>query len=86
MKFYSTEVCIEKYNEFSLKVSRMITDLEDIISICECISNERDEECHPSYSGKEALEKLGITLAHIVSYKNEYEEELNKEVKNENQN
>lgn len=85
MKFYNTKRCVEEYNNFEIKIANMLSDLDNILNIAENISEERKEECHPSYSGREAMEKLGLTLAHIVSYKHEYEEELKKgENKNEN--
>lgn len=81
---YTKEQIVETFEESSLKVAEFISLLADYRDKFDWISNQTMDNADPLLETQECLEKLGVLLATLIIYKNEYYNELCKvEPKNE---
>lgn len=78
----TTKDCVDIYSEASLKVAKMIVDLEILKDRFGYIADARNEETDPKYSAEDALIHLGTTLANITIYLDGYKKEYQKEINN----
>lgn len=78
---YSINKIVEIYDEASVKTAEMISYLADLKHTFDYISNQTKDNADPAIETSESLERLGILLASIVIYKNEYSQDLKKEQK-----
>jgi len=62
----------DSYNEMAVKLARIISNVEDMRGRSEYISDEMRDNGDTYTSLSEALEKLGVALANVVIYADEY--------------
>jgi hypothetical protein len=77
---YSASEIAKIYEEASVDVAKFISVLRYYKDKFEYISGQTMDNADPLCDIYDCLEKLGCLLSSLVIYKNEYEEEANKEV------
>ena len=69
--------CVRIYHEKAGELAVMIGKLNDMHGNFEILMEESGDNGDPYFDSAQAIEKLGILLASVVTYEHEYEEDLN---------
>lgn len=72
---------VETYKEAAYEIAKIIGKINDFSGRFDCLSSNLNDNNDPHFDAQEAIEKLGVLLASVVVYQNEYEQELNGENK-----
>lgn len=72
---YTNEDIVETFDRASVKVAEFISLLSDFKGKFERISDQTLDNADPLCESAECLEKLGVLLATLTIYKNEYEKD-----------
>lgn len=70
---YTNEEIVHTFDRASMKVAEFISLLSDFKGKFERISDQTLDNADPLCESAECLEKLGILLATLTIYKNEYQ-------------
>lgn len=70
----------DKYEEFAVKISEIISQVEDLIDMMQFVNaaNEVDDEELPRYKLEGSITALGSALAATVAYMHDYKEDAKK--------
>jgi hypothetical protein len=69
----------DRYSEMAVELAAIIGKIDDMKGQSEYISRETKDNGDPSIDLSEALEKLGVALANIITYADEYLNDAEKE-------
>lgn len=78
---YTNEEIVKTFDESALKVAEFISLLDDFRGKFDTISNQTMDNADPLLISQECLEKLGLLLATLTIYKDEYSK-ISNETKN----
>lgn len=76
---WSKEKIVNCFEQSSYEVAKFISKLEDYKGNFESITNQTLDNADPLCEAQTCLERLGVLLATLVIYKNEYAEDLKSE-------
>ena len=65
------------YHEKAGEIANMIGKLNGMQGTFEILMQETSDNGDPYFDSAQAIEKLGVLLASVVTYEHEYEEEAN---------
>ena len=65
------------YHTRAGEIANMIGKLDDMRGTFEILMEETGDNGDPYFDSAQAIEKLGILLASVVTYEHEYEEDAN---------
>lgn len=65
------------YHEKAGEIANMIGKLDDMHGNFEILMEESDDNGDPYFDTAQALEKMGVLLASVVTYEHEYEADAN---------
>ena len=71
------EKCVGVYHEKAGELAVMIGKINDMKGSFEYLMEETGDNGDPYFDSAQAIEKLGILLASVVTYEHEYEEDAN---------
>jgi hypothetical protein len=80
MKYTKSQI-VETFTEGIDKISKFISWLDDFKRRCEWISNQTMDNADPECEAATCVERLGVLLATLNIYQNEYQQELTEETK-----
>ena len=72
---------VKTYKEAAFEIATIIGKINDLSGRFDYLSSNLSDNNDPHLDAQEAIEKLGVLLASVVVYQNEYEHELNGENK-----